>query len=85
MRVRITRKASIQSVYRAERIVIRRIWPKVDPNSSFSEGSTVSRTGSINVQPDCGVADNPTAAAAAATTSYSVIRLLYLLTFHIYL
>jgi len=41
MRAKITRKASIQSVYRADRIVIR-ICPKLDPNSSFIQGSTVS-------------------------------------------
>ena len=58
MRARITRKASIQSVYRAERIIIGRIWPKVDPTSSFNQGSAVSVTGTIDLQPECGVADS---------------------------
>jgi hypothetical protein len=40
------------------RDIVRRIWTKIDPNTSLGGGRTVSGTGAIDVQPDCGVTDN---------------------------
>ena len=40
------------------RDIVRGIWTKVDPYTSLGGGRAVSRTGAIDVQPDCGVTDN---------------------------